>query len=87
MIHYKNKTLDDLYNHRPNEPIKHFKNKGAQDYVPKPIPINLPEPPPIKNIIPKPSPIVIPDAQPQQKPIGKDQYIYIQIKCIRFHNL
>ena len=71
MIHNKNKALDDLYNYRPKQPIaKNFKTKEAQDYVPKPIPINLPEPPPIaKNtVIPKPTPIIIPDAQ---KPIGK----------------
>ena len=47
MMHNKNKALDDLYNHRTKEPIKNFKTKEAQDYVPKPIPINLPEPPPI----------------------------------------
>ena len=75
MIHNKNKALDDLYNYRPKQPIKNFKTKDAQDYVPKPTPINLPEPPPIKNIIPKPTPVIIPDA-PQQNPIGKDQYIY-----------
>ncbi len=76
MIQYKNKALYDLYNYRPKQPNKNFKSKDAQDYVPKPIPINLPEAPPIKNIIPKPTPIIIPDA-PQQKPIGKDEYIYI----------
>ena len=75
MIHNKNKALDDLYNYRPKQPIaKHFKTKEAQDYVPKPIPINLPDLPPTKNIvIPKPTPIIIPDAQ---KPIGKDGYMY-----------
>ena len=86
MIHNKNKALDDLYNYRPKQPIKNFKTKDVQDYVSKPIPINLPEPPPIKNIIPKPTPVIIPDA-PQQNPIGKDQYIYIKIKCTMFHNL
>ena len=90
MIHYKNKALDDLYNYRPKQPIAtNFKTKEAQDYVPKPIPINLPEPPPIaKNIVlPKPEPVVIPDAP--QKPTGKDEYIYIYItvKCIMLHNL
>ena len=52
-----------------------LKTKDAQDYlISKPTPINLPEPPPIKNIIPKPTHVIIPDA-PHQKPIGKDQYI------------
>ena len=76
MIHNENKALDDLYNYRPNQPIaKNFKTKEAQDYVPKPIPINIPELPPIaKNTgIQKPTPIIIPDAP--QKPIGKDEYI------------
>ena len=42
--------------------------------MPKPIPINLPDTPPTKNIvIPKPTPVIIPDAP--QKPIGKDEYI------------
>ena len=79
MIHNKNKALDDLYNYRSKQPIaKNFKTKEAQDYlISKPKPINLPEPPPIaKNIVlPKPTPIIIPDAN--QKPIGKDEYIYI----------
>ena len=67
MIHNKNKALDDLYNYRPKQPIaKNFKTKEAQDYlISKPIPINLPEPPPIaKNIvIQKPTPVIIPDAK------------------------
>lgn len=74
MIHNKNKALDDLYNYRSKQPIANFKTKEAQDYVPKPTPINLPDLPPTKNIvIPKPIPVIIPDAQ---KPIGKDGYMY-----------
>jgi hypothetical protein len=75
MIHNKNKLLDDLYNYRPRQPIaRNFQTKDAQDYVPKPSPIILPDPPPTKNIvIPKPIPIIIPDSK---KPIGKDDYMY-----------
>ena len=77
MTHFKNKALLDFYNHTPkHDTNKNFKIKDVQDYVPKPTPINLPEPPPIaKNIVlPKPTPIIIPDAH--QKPIGKDGYMY-----------
>ena len=87
MTHFKNKALLYFYNHTPkHDTNKNLKSKDVQDYVPKPKPINLPEPPPIKNIIPKPSPVIIPDS-PQQNPIGKDEYIYIKIKYIMFLNL
>ena len=88
MTHFENKALLYLYNHIPkHETNTNFKTMDFVDnIVPKAKPLYIPEPPPIKNIIPKPTPVIIPDA-PQQNPIGKDQYIYIKIKCTMFHNL